>query len=305
VSNVGTLIVGCGYTGKLLAQQLAFEGQAVYGTARSESGANVIRTRGAHAVVMEAPDFRAIDKMKGKVDTLVTMMPPKMERDASYVDHTGALMAHVSRWNLKAFVYVSSTSVYGDKQGEVVDESTLCTPDSPRGRARLEIEEQVLKSGMPAMVVRPAGIYGRFRSQFDRLAGRRTRLVEGGVSYTNRIHVRDLATIIQAACERGDAGSIYLASDERPALQVEVARHIVDTYGLPAPDEISLAEAKVRMSKDVLAMIMGSKRLDASSTYARLGVRLRFPDYVAGLAEIWRFDEATIRAAFTAEPSPH
>ena len=120
MSNVGTLIVGCGFTGKLLAQQLAFEGHAVYGSARSESGANVIRTRGAHAVVMEAPDFRPIDKMKGKVDSVVTMMPPKMERDGSYVDHTAALMSHVSKWGLKAFVYVSSTSVYGDKEGAII-----------------------------------------------------------------------------------------------------------------------------------------------------------------------------------------
>ena len=303
MTNKGTLIVGCGYTGKLLAQQLAFEGHAVYGTARTEVGANVIRTRGAHAIVMEAPDFRPIEKMRGKVDALVTMMPPTMERQGGFSDHTAALISEVADWNLKAFVYVSSTSVYGDKKGALVDESTLCTPDSPRGRARLEIERQVLESGLPAMVVRPSGIYGRFRSQFDRLVGRRTRLVDGGEAYTNRIHVRDLATIIQAACERGRPGSVYLASDARPARQCDVAGHIVDTYGLPAPEHISLAEAKVRMSKDVLAMIMGSKRLDSSATCASLGIDLRFPDYEVGLAEIWRFDQEAIRAALAAQTS--
>ncbi|MGB0588761.1 MAG: NAD-dependent epimerase/dehydratase family protein [Myxococcota bacterium] len=302
MANSGMLIVGCGFTGRLLAQQRAFEGHAVYGTSRTEEGANVIRTRGANAVVMNAPDFKAIDRIKGKVKALVTMMPPIMARDGSYTDHNAALMAHVRDWGLEAVVYVSSTSVYGDKQGAVVDEATPCTPDSPRGTARLEIEQQVLESGLPAMVVRPAGIYGRFRSQFDRFAGRRTRLIDGGQSYTNRIHVRDLAAIIAAACERGERGAIYLGTDARPSVQAEVAAHIVETYGLPAPAELSLAEARVRLSRDVLAMIMGSKQLDGSKTLERLGVTLRFPDYVAGLAEIWRFDEPAIRAAVAAEP---
>jgi nucleoside-diphosphate-sugar epimerase len=300
VANSGTLIVGCGFTGRLLAQQLAFEGHAVYGTSRSEAGVNVIRTRGANAVVVNAPDFSAIDRIKGKVTALVTMMPPTMERDGTSIDHNAALMAYVKDWGLTAVVYVSSTSVYGDQAGAVVNEATPCTPDSPRGEARLEIERQVLESGLPAMVVRPAGIYGRFRSQFDRFAGRRARLIDGGRSYTNRIHVRDLAAIIAAACDRGEPGAIYLGTDARPSLQAEVAAHIVETYGLPQPAELSLAEARVRLSRDVLAMIMGSKRLDGSQTLERLGLTLRFPDYVAGLAEIWRFDELAIRAAMAA-----
>ena len=304
MGNMGTLIVGCGFTGKILAQEIAFSGHAAYGTARTEAGANVIRTRGANAVVMDAPDFRPIDRMKGKVDALVTMMPPQMERGGGYIDHTKALLSHVEDWGLRSFVYVSSTSVYGDQGGARADEDTECRPDSPRGRARLEIEAQVLESSLPAMVVRPAGIYGRFRSQFDRLAGRRTRLIDGGQSYTNRIHVRDLATIIRAACERGEAGSIYLGTDARPALQAEVAQHIVDTYGLPEPAHLSLAEARVRLSKDVFAMIMGSKQLDGSRTLKQLGVTLRFPDYVAGLAEIWRFDGPAIKAAVAAAQSP-
>ena len=303
MSSKGTLIVGCGFTGRVLAQQIAFSGRAAYGTSRSEAGASVIRTRGASAVIMEAPDFRPLAPLKGKVDALVTMMPPVMAKDGSYTDHNEALLHHVQSWGLRAIVYVSSTSVYGDHGGARVDESTPCNPDSPRGRARLEIEERILSSGLPTMVVRPSGIYGRFRSQFDRFAGRRTRLIDGGKAYTNRIHVRDLATIIEAALDRGVPGSVYLASDERPAIQAEVARHIVETYGMPAPAELSLNEARIRLSKDVFAMIMGSKQLDGTKTLDALGVSLRFPDYVSGLEAIWRFDEPTIKAAVVAAQS--
>ena len=301
MSNTGTLIVGCGFTGRVLAQQIAFSGRAAYGTSRSEAGVSVIRTRGASAVMMTAPDFRPLAPLKGKVDALVTMMPPVMAKDGGYVDHNDALLDYVEDWGLKAIVYVSSTSVYGDKGGARVDEQTPCEPDSPRGCARLEIEQRLLSSSLPTMVVRPSGIYGRSRSQFDRLAGRRTRLIDGGMSYTNRIHVRDLATIIEAACDRGVPKSVYLASDARPALQAEVAAYIVDTYGLPEPSHLTLAEARVRMSKDVLAMIMGSKQLDGTKTLEALEVKLRFPDYASGLAEIWRFDEPTIKAAVAAQ----
>lgn len=295
--NSGFLIVGCGFTGRVLAQRLAFAGRAAYGTARTTAGAGVIRTRGAGAVVMEAPDFAPIDPIKGRVKSLITMMPPTMNPDGGYIDHTAALLEHVRDWDLDAIVYVSSTSVYGDRGGEVVTEATPCAPDSPRGQARLAIERQVLESGLPTMVVRPAGIYGRFRSQLDRLAQGRTRLVNGGQSYTNRIHVEDLAAILEAACDRGTPGSVYLGTDARPSTQAEVAEHIVQTYGLPEPSQLSLAEARVRMSRDVLAMITGSKRLDGSQTYAELGVTLRHPDYASGLAAIWRFDEPRIKAS--------
>lgn len=298
--NSGSLIVGCGFTGRVLAQRLAFAGRAVYGTSRTTEGAGVIRTRGAGAVVMSAPDFTPLDPIKGRVRALITMMPPSMTGDGGYTDHTAALLDHVRSWDLDAVVYVSSTSVYGDRGGESVTEDTPCEPDSPRGRARLAIEQQVLASGLPTMVVRPAGIYGRFRSQLDRLAQGRTRLVGGGQAYTNRIHVEDLAAIIEAACDRGTPGAVYLGTDARPSTQVEVAEHIVQTYGLPEPAHLSLVEARVRLSKDVLAMITGSKRLDGSRTLADLGVTLKYPDYEAGLAEIWRFDEPRIRKAAAA-----
>ncbi|MDP6947270.1 MAG: NAD-dependent epimerase/dehydratase family protein, partial [Myxococcota bacterium] len=213
-----------------------------------------------------------------------------------WTDTTAALLHRVADWDLNAVIYVSSTSVYGDQGGERADEHTACHPDSPRGQARLTIEAQVLQSDLPAMVVRPAGIYGRGRSQLDRLADGRMRIVGEGAAYTNRIHVTDLAAIIEAACDRGTPGDIYLGADACPSTQAEVADYISQTYELPAPTRIPLAEAQVRMSKDVFAMITGSKRLDASWTRERLGVTLRYPDYRAGLDAIWRFDAPSLRA---------
>lgn len=290
------LLLGCGYAGSMLAQHLAFAGRPVYGTTRSEEQASVIRTRGAEPVLLDATDLSPLDRFKGNIDAVVDLIPPDVARDGTWQDPTAALLERLSSWGLRSFVYVSSTSVYGDHRGAVVDETTPCHPDGPRGVARLAIERQVLASELPASVVRVAGIYGPGRSQLHRMAARRYRLVAGGAAYTNRVHVLDLARLLEAAIDRGRPGSTYLASDLAPATQREVADHIARSYDMPAPPDLPIAEARVRMSKSVLAMITGSKRLDPSWTLAQLGVTLRWPDYASGLAELWRHEAPALRA---------
>lgn len=291
------LILGCGYSGAVLAQRLAFAGLPVVGTTRSEAQASVIRTRGAEPVLLDTDDLTPLARLRGRVRAVVHSIPPDIDPTSGAVnDATAALLEHFADEPLERFVYISSTSVYGDSGGAVVTEQTPCAPDSPRGEARLAIEQQVLGSGLPAVVVRPSGIYGPGRSQLHRMARGQYRLLGDGSAITNRVHVRDLAAILAAAIDRGTSGAIYLATDTHPATQADVAAHIVATYGLPQPPTLPLAEARVRLSRDVFKMITGSKRLDPSWTLAQLGVRLRFPDYERGLAAIWSQEQAQLRA---------
>lgn len=301
MSDKGVLILGCGFTGAVLAQRLAFAGRSVYGTTRSEQQASVIRSRGAEPVMLDVhEDMSPLNRLRGRIDEVVSCIPPLMQRDGSYEDRTLELTALLSGWGLRSFVYVSSTSVYGDKAGASVTETSECSPDSPRGAARLAIERQVLDSGLRSTVIRPAGIYGRGRSQLHRMASGRYRLVGGGGAFTNRIHVVDLAALLEGALTRGEPGTTYLATDDKPATQLEVAEHVVAEYGMPEPVRMELPEARVRLSKDVLAMVTGSKRLDGSWTRQQLGVELRNPSYVEGMASIWRFEAPELRAAAAA-----
>lgn len=301
--DLGVLVLGCGYAGTMLAQQLAFSGRPVYGTTRSRVHAEVIRSRGAEPIVLDALDAigpSPILRLRGRVGAAVVCIPPgelpsaaagiaASQAEAEAVDASTARIVSALRElpDLESVLYMSATSVWGDRGGERVDESTPVAPDSPRGEARVRAERAFLESGLPAQVIRPAGIYGPGRSQLHRLAAGEYRLVGDGGALTNRIHVLDLATLCAAALERGEPGSIWLASDLRPAPQREVALHVAVRYGLPAPPALSLAEARVRMSRDAFSMVTGSKRLDPSRTLERLGVTLRFPDYEAGLAAIW------------------
>ncbi len=291
----GVLILGCGFTGMVLAARLGFAGTPVWGTTRTEAQTQVIRSRGSQAVLFDGVDMAPLRALRGRIGAVVDCIPPRVDRGGAVEDSTPGILDAVADFGLGAFVYVSATSVYGDQRGDVVTEATPAAPDSPRGRARQTAEGQVLGSGLPAMVLRPSGIYGPGRSQLHRIAEGRYKLVGDGSALTNRVHVADLAALLEAAIARGKPGAVYLGTDQRPATQAEVVEHIVERYGLPRPPTIPLEEARVRMSRDAFAMITGSKRLDASHTLAELGVRLRFPNYIAGLSDVWRRDGAALR----------
>ena len=297
MSDKHVLILGCGYTGVALAQRLAFKGEPVVGTTRTEARASIIRTRGAHPIVWDGTNVEALAPWRGRIRAVVYSIPPEVAPDGSFTDRTLDLLEFFADQALDAFVYISSTSTYGDFGGAVVDEDTPCNPDSPRGVARLIIETQVL--ALRGTVVRPAGIYGPGRSQLHRMAAGKYRLVAGGGAYTNRIHVTDLAAILEAAINRGRPGDVYLGSDLEPATQRAVVDHVVATYGLPEPLDMPLGEARIRLDKNVLAMVTGSKRLDPKKTLAALGVKLRFPSYREGLADVWRRQRSEIEALTT------
>ena len=109
----GVLIVGCGFTGCFLAQRLAFRGDPIFGTTRSEERSLVISSRGAEPILMDATDCSAIDRLRGRIYGVVLSMPPQMAKDGSYEDATAGLMDRFANWNLESLVYISSTSVYG------------------------------------------------------------------------------------------------------------------------------------------------------------------------------------------------
>jgi len=285
--NEAVLILGCGFLGNVLAQQLAFKGVPVIGTARGEPHLGIIRTRGA--TPLELRDVSALDRLPAKIGSVLMSIPPDAGLDRG-------LAAKVASWGLAPgkVVYVSSTSVYGDRGGQVVDESTPVAPSSPKAHERVLAE--AIWGELGAQVVRPAGIYGPGRSLLHRLAAGKMRLIEGG-AVINRIHVADLASLCEAALARGTAGSIWLGADTLPATHDEVVEWLVAEMKLPAPPRMSLAEARVRMDKDTLAMFSQSKRIDSTRTFSTLGVKLRYPTYREGMRAIWAREKASILAA--------
>jgi len=287
------LILGCGFLGQALAQKLAFKGVPVAGTARGEPQLGIIRTRGATAVRFEG-DLAVLERLPLAVGRVVMSIPPEAGLDV-------ALVARVASLNLAPgrVLYISSTSVYGDHGGADVIESTPTEPATDKAKARLASE--ALWQSIGASVIRPSGIYGPGRSLLHRIAARKYRLIDGGLAITNRIHVADLATLCEAALAHSPG--VYLGSDLHPTTQSEVAQWCTRELGLPAPEPMSLAEARVRMDKDTLAMFAQSKRLLPHATLARLGVSLRFPSFREGFRDIWAREKAALSTLANASAS--
>lgn len=282
----GVLILGCGFLGQVLAQRLTFKGIPVIGTARGEPQLGIIRTRGAQPLPFSG-ELAALDKLTLKIDRVVMSIPPDAGLDE-------ALAERVAAWGVAPgrALYVSSTSVYGDRGGADTDEATPVNPQTPKAEKRVEAERIWQKVG--ASVIRPAGIYGPGRSLLHRIAAGKYRQVGDGQAIVNRIHVNDLA----ALCEKslGAPQGVWLGADTTPTPHAEVIGWLCETFGLPTPPVMPLAEARIRMDRETLSMFSQSKRLKPDATLAALGVKLRFPSYREGFKDVWTRDKAQLEA---------
>ena len=123
------------------------------------------------------------------------------------------------RFAYTPFVHVSSTSVYPMPSVGVLEVDENSVPGSTeRCRARLQVEEAVLKVRPDALIVRSGGLYGPGRSLPWMIAEGRSRFFERGNEIISRIHVHDLCRIILEAAKLMAAGNAYFPGFERDLL---------------------------------------------------------------------------------------
>lgn len=299
------LVVGCGYTGRRLALTLRDAGHAVTGTTRSEERAARLDAEGIRPLLLDLGDRGAARALLRTVPDvcfyLAPPVPPKeteaggAEPAAEVEDVIRALV----RAPLQAFVYASSTSVYGDRGGAEVDEGAVPAPDSPAGRARLAAERRVLRAGWDLdcrpRIARISGIYGPGRTLREAIREGRYHLIEGVESWSNRIHVSDLVRALLAVWLRGADGGVYNVTDDEPHPSGDFARLVARLCGLDLP-VLTAEEARARYGPDRLSRKLGSKRVSNRRLRQRLGLELRYPTYREGVpaalsAEEERADE--------------
>jgi nucleoside-diphosphate-sugar epimerase len=132
-------------------------------------------------------------------------------------------------------------------------------------------------------VFRLAGIYGPGRSALDALrAGTARRIVKPGQVFS-RIHVEDIATVLQASMARPNPGAVYNVCDDDPAPPQDVIAYAAALLDLPAPPDIPFRDAATTMSAMALSFYDDNKRVANRRIKDELGVTLAYPDYRAGL----------------------
>ena len=185
------------------------------------------------------------------------------------------------------FVYISTSGVYGDCAGALVDESRAVNPQSARARRRVSAEAQLAlwcnSRGVALVVLRAPGIYAADRLPLARLRAGTPVLRDADDVYTNHIHAEDLAGCCLRALEESAPAGIYNASDDSRLKMGEWFDLVADRAGLPRPPRVARSEAAGRLPPELLSFMSESRRLDNARLKRGLGVRLRFPTVREGL----------------------
>jgi nucleoside-diphosphate-sugar epimerase len=185
------------------------------------------------------------------------------------------------------FVYISTSGVYGDCGGALVDEARAVNPQSARARRRVDAETQLAlwctHHGVALVVLRAPGIYAPDRLPLARLRAGTPVLRDEDDLYTNHIHAEDLALICaQALQDEAPAGTCN-ASDDTQLKMGAWFDLVADWAGLPRAPRISRQEAATRIAPELLSFMNESRRLDNGRMKRVLGARLRFPTVYEGL----------------------
>jgi nucleoside-diphosphate-sugar epimerase len=287
------LCLGFGYSAQHYVAHHGAQFTRIIGTTRTEENAAELagRTFGGRPVQIIMFDgdtaASALVEAVAQANVLLVSISP-----ADGVDPTLALLrdAIAGAPGLAAIVYLSTIAVYGNHDGGWIDEDTPLTPALTRAEDRIEAEcaWQALGAarGVPVAVVRIAGIYGPGQNALETIkSGRARRIVKRGQVF-NRIHVGDLADIIDGAVRlaltRG-AGGVFNATDDEPTAPGDPIAFAAGLLGVAPPPEIPFDEAKKTMSPFAVSFYGESKRVRNARIKSVLGVTLRYPTYREGL----------------------
>jgi nucleoside-diphosphate-sugar epimerase len=218
-----------------------------------------------------------------EADHVLVSIPPGEAGDPVLNLHRADLAA----LKPKALVYLSTVGVYGDHCGAWVDEESECRPISLRSRQRLQAEAGwrlfAEETGVPVAIVRLAGIYGSGRGSFEKIRrGTARRIVKPGQVF-NRIHVEDIAQIVEAALKKRAHG-IFNGTDDEPAPPEDVLAFAADVLGVKPPAEEAFADAD--LSPMARSFYGENKRVRNRKIKDVLAVRLKYPTYRQGLRAI-------------------
>jgi nucleoside-diphosphate-sugar epimerase len=267
------LVAGCGDVGSILAVRLLEDGHVVYGLKRDTS------TLPEHVRPVQADLTRpeTLGNLPQEIDTLVFLPTPASRDQAGYeaifIDGWRNLWAGLKHAPARTLL-VSSTAVFGESGGELVDESTIPAPAGFNGKVLLRMEQQAAACTRNLIIARISGIYGPGRERLIKLAAADGVEVQQTPAYfTNRIHRDDAAAALAHLLYLEKPESLYLVSDDLPAPRYEVVEWLATVQGKPSP--AARVDAQGSRGKRV-----SNRRLRES------GFSLAYPDYRAGYSAV-------------------
>ncbi len=281
------LIIGCGDVGLRLLKLLADRWRA-FALTSSPERVPALRAAGAVPLLGNLDDAATLSRLAGLADLVLHLAPPARHGDTDA--RTRQLLGALARRPPAALVYVSTTGVYGDCGGAVIDETHSPNPATARAARRVDAEVQLRafgrRHGTRVSLLRVPGIYARDREgghPRERLARGTPVLVREDDVFTNHIHADDLARACLLALLRGLPQRAVNVCDDSQLLMGDYFDLAADLSGLPRPERITRAQAAERMSAMQLSFWSESRRISNDRLKRELRLRLRYPTPQAGL----------------------
>ncbi len=274
---------GPGFSLKVLARQLLNNDWSVSGTYREADGAENLAALGIDPI-----PFNAADAAMESATAIISTVPPSAEGDPVLARY-GDQLANISK---QAWIgYLSTTGVYGDTGGALVDEASALNPSNDRSQWRATCEQGWLS--VSAHIFRLSGIYGQGRSSVDRLRLGLARRIDYPGHLFSRIHVDDIAQTLIASINQPSPGQIYNLCDDEAAEQQVVEAYAAELLGIEPPPLVPFDEAIREMSPIAKTFWQDNRRVNNARIKNELGVKLIYPTYREGLTAIYQSSSRT------------
>jgi nucleoside-diphosphate-sugar epimerase len=222
-------------------------------------------------------------RFAGKIQSVRKHFPSSPRKRGSTGPMDARLRGHDNE-GVEWVGYLSTTGVYGDTGGATVDETAPLRPTGERGRRRVAAEAAWLSSGLAVHVFRLAGIYGPGRNALEQVRAGTARRVHRPGHVFSRIHVEDIATVLEASMAQPNPGAIYNVCDDEPAEPAEVVAEAARLLGRDEPPLVPFADAE--LSPMARSFWDDNRRVSNERIKRELGVRLAYPTYRDGLAAL-------------------
>ena len=287
MSKIKVFCFGFGQVAKYFVKKIIKEKQALE--------LNVSSRKKTHTLTFEGTNLNSFEFNNNKIDKnidvkiqeadfILVSIPPINDEDIVVSNFKKIIKETNAKW----VTYLSATSVYGNHDGEWVNEDSETKPTSTNGIRRLKAEDQWLKfsseNNIPLQIFRLSGIYSEENNILKRLISGQAKIIKKENHFFSRIHVEDIANILFHSMKKFKSNEIYNISDDKPASQEEIAIYGSKLLKVKSPELLELEALEDGMLKD---FYKDSKKVDNQKVKNFFAYQFTYPTYKEGLNKIF------------------
>jgi len=286
--KINISIVGCGYIGKKVASKSLSLGVSVECYVHSMASKETCESLGIQADLLELDNRDLSNEWHVKDNNVIAYFVPPPRQGVIDTRMTNFLSTLERLDSVPdKIVLISTTGIYGDCQGEWIDESHTVNPQADRAHRRLSAENQLQKfcksKNIECIIFRVPGIYAMDKLPVKRISSGEpiVRAIDSG--YTNRIHAEDLSEFCVEALTQKIKPGIYNCCDGSPSTMNDYFVRVADFLGLDRPKEISIQQAEKELSTGMLSYLAESKRISNKKLLENFSTTFTYPDLKSAL----------------------